>query len=225
MKKIIENLSSKTKSVLKKGTVATLCTFMIGAGVFYACNKEGVLDNKQEQVVDPVKGFIEGYFGYAILVNVTKIGTYYGEIPANVYGTPCYSKTWKTPFYYQKANGSWIIVGYEIVTRFYDCSGKELWATGTFIEVIERPYYYGTNPDEIDYSDITNFRIYVGNYGTEANLVVPGFSYVKPVSFVHIEDGVSSTYVGEFHITYEDIINLWEELHPQLNWEEVDLDE
>jgi len=55
MKRLFQNLSLKTKSVLKKVTVATLCSITVGVGVFYACKKDDIAtqDNIKVQKFDP----------------------------------------------------------------------------------------------------------------------------------------------------------------------------
>ena len=54
MRKFFENLSFKTKSVLKKGTVAILCTVIVGAGIFYACKKDKNLLDKEVVLKSPL---------------------------------------------------------------------------------------------------------------------------------------------------------------------------
>ena len=55
MKRLFVNLSSQTKSVLKKGTVMILCMMMVGTGMFNSCKKDNVFNNMKQEDVSPVK--------------------------------------------------------------------------------------------------------------------------------------------------------------------------
>ena len=73
------------------------------------------------------------------------------------------------------------------------------------------------NPDALnnmDYADITNFALYVDDI-----LVTPDFSREKLLDFeIVTDDGEVITFIREVHITYETIINLWEEIIAQGIW-------
>jgi len=199
MRKLFENLSSKTKSVLKKGTVATLCTFMIGAGVFYACNKDSELNTTRD-------GKLMGNPGIWECTVTNPIGTIIlpdgQEPPCTRYSV---NRVWN--------EAKQRYTGFSHTTEIHKCEATDIFTTVEFVAELKPALLTGNNP-EIDYMNVNNFILRVDN-----RAVTPTFSYEKPFEYnITTADGDVITMTGIFLVTYENVINVWREISAQIAW-------
>ena len=193
--------TNKTKIMI----IAVLATIIAGGAILNSCKKDESLTSKTENV-SAVKEqkFLYGYFGEAMLTNMSASG---GSTKTTL--PPCYSTSSIKHFYNYDHYGR--ITGYEIRTDYFDCKGNLLWSVGYFVELSASRTGTMDDLDAVDVSNIDNFDFYVDN-----KFVSEAFSYNKTLRYEG-EDGV--IHYGCFNVTREDVVAVWEEINPQIDWD------
>ena len=198
MRSVVPNLSAKGQMSSRrslKRVLVSACTIMlvVAAGVFYACKKDDVVNQtnslKQTKVWEA--------FDFNVVSPIGTIAVQEGEMPC----TRSFVKRFWNP---DKQR----YTAFSHTTEVHNCA-----ATGGILTSVEFIAEL-RNVLVTDFTDINNFILRV-----DGQEVVPGFSYEKSYAYDVIQDnGEVITMTGLFHITYDNVVNVWSEINQRMDW-------
>jgi len=187
--------------VKKRLILGFLALMVIAGATFYACNKDKEFNPTQE-------GKLMGSTGIWECTVNNPIGTI--TVPDGQ--TPPCTKYFVNRFWNAAEQR---YMGFSHTTEIHKCG------TGTAAEVLTSVEFVAQiNPDipkaDLDYSNVNHFILRVDDQD-----VVPGFAYVKNFTYTVIgADGEVIVKTGTIHITYESVLNVWNEINAQMEWGE-----
>lgn len=183
-----------------KFILAAVGVAAIGVGIFSACQKDEKSETKTGTNSEVKSSKIRKSVTYTATEPIGVIVVPIGEIPCMRMSV---DKLWN--------DGRQRYTAFSHTTEVFKCNTDEILTSIEFVAEI-LPHILDQQNVAIDYMNIDNFILRV-----DGQPVAPDFLYDKPFTIIG-ENGIPVTVV--VHITYESVVNVWNEINPQMDWDE-----
>ena len=181
--------------------------------IFNGCQKENEFETTKTQGVKQEKNLFGYWTDWFEVANAPSFNGHTGE----GFGWYTCTRTFTRSFMCECCKKH--VIYSETVTQTYPCYGLMTTTNSPSLKIDVRVASHILNVPKaeyadvianLDFSDITNFEFYVEDVKI---VLTPDFYYEKPFTFEMTDDNDEVIVVTSmFRVTYEDIINLWQEL-------------
>ncbi|MDR0603125.1 MAG: hypothetical protein LBG80_02330 [Bacteroidales bacterium] len=190
----------------KKFFIALAIVIVIGAGIFVACKKE-VVTNQTKEITSGKQQ--KWYFGEWQTVS-SYINCPIGSLTTTTTTTDMVCSRTIISHFTDFDRGC--VTFKKVRTEWYYCNkpNEIIQVTEVITQISSSKLDNSKNSilNDMDYTDINNFELYVDDIA-----ITPGFNYDKSfIVNIEEEDGEVVTISGIFHISYDEVVTLWNEL-------------